>query len=127
MTVPFPELARLLDDDPDKMQRVVWEFYRSATKDLHRLEQAAAAQQWQAARDLARRIRVSCLQVGERDAAVAAAVLAGMSSGCFAETYSQWRSRIESALDRAEQFVGWRVSGCDAPLDATNTDPPEQV
>jgi hypothetical protein len=122
MTVLFPELAQLLDHDPDKMQRVVWEFYRSATKDLHHLEQAVATQQWQAARDLARRIRVSCLQVGDRDAAVAAAVLAGMSSACFAETYSPWRSRIESALERAEQFIGGRISARNASSDAVLAD-----
>jgi hypothetical protein len=111
MTVPYPELAQLLEYDLDKVQRVVWEFYRSTTKDLHRLEQAAAVHQWQAVRDLARRIQVSCLQVGERGAAEAAIALAGMPSERFAAACGLPRSRIEGALDRAEQFVAWRISG----------------
>jgi HPt (histidine-containing phosphotransfer) domain-containing protein len=111
MTVPYPELAQLLEYDPDKMQRVVWEFYRSTTKDLRRLEQAAVAHQRQAVRDLARRIQTSCLQVGERTAAEAAAAVAGTPGEYFAEACDQRRSHIEGALDRAEQFVAWRISG----------------
>lgn len=126
MTVQYPELAQLLEYDLDKVQRVVWEFYRLTTKDLHHLEQAAVAHQWQAMRYLARRIQVSCLQVGERKAAEAALVLAGTPSECFSEASSQQRPQIEGALDRAEQFVDWRVSGRKAPFATTSTKPAKE-
>jgi hypothetical protein len=111
MTVLFPELAQLLEYDQNKVQRVVWEFYRSATKDLHCLEQAVVAHQWQVARDLARRIQVSCLQVGERDAAEAAATLVCIPGEFLAEAYGRHQPRIAHSLERAEQFVALRISG----------------
>jgi hypothetical protein len=43
MTAHFPELAQLLEHDQVKIVRVVRAFYRSASKDLHRLDQAALA------------------------------------------------------------------------------------
>jgi hypothetical protein len=122
MTVQFPELARLLEYDQEKVQRVVWEFYRSATKDLHRMEQAATAHEWEKVRELAHRIHVSCLQVGERDAAEAAAVLARIPGEFFAEAYSRRRSQIIDSLDRAERFVGGSISGRKSSLDAAAPD-----
>ena len=106
MVAQFPELVQLLDNDQDRVRRVVWEFYRSATKDLHRLEQAAAAHDWQVVRGIAYRLHVSCLQVGERAAADAAAMLASVSSEFFAEAYERYRLSIVESLERAEQFVG---------------------
>lgn len=120
MTIQFPELAQLLAYDQDKVQRVVWEFYRLVTKDLHRMEQAAAMHQWQTVRNHARRIQVSCLQVGEHRAAEAAAALACHPSEFFTEAFSGQRSRIMDSLDRAEQFVGWRMSGGESSSDPTN-------
>ena len=110
MTVEFPELARLLEHDQDKVQRVVWEFYRSAIKDLHRLEQAATTHDWQMVRNLAHRIHVSCLHVGERDAAEAAATLAVIPGEFFADAYQRRGPKIVESLDRAEKFVGRRIS-----------------
>ena len=105
MTIPFTELAQLLEHDPYKMQRVVWEFYRLVSKDLRGLEHAAAAHQWQTVRQLARRIQVSCLQVGDRDAAQAAAALASISGELFADAYHHRRPQILESLERAERFV----------------------
>ena len=122
MTVEFHELAQLLEHDQEKVQRVVWEFYRSATKDLHRLEQAAAAHEWQVVRNLAHRIHVSCLHVGERDAAEAAAALASIPGEFFAEAFHRRRHRIADSLDRAERFVGRGISGYEAWPNVADTD-----
>ncbi|ALN88574.1 hypothetical protein LC55x_5328 [Lysobacter capsici] len=116
MTVHFPELARLLEYDEARVQRVVWEFYRSSIKDLHNLEQATVAQHWQVARQLARRIQVSCLQVGERDAANAAADLISLPGDRFADAYRQSRVQIIYSLDRAEEFVGHKMAGRESSL-----------
>ncbi|WP_031370128.1 MULTISPECIES: hypothetical protein [Lysobacter] len=118
MTVHFPELARLLKNDQHKVRRVIWEFYRSAIKDLHRLEQAAAANEWSTVRALAWRIQVSCLQVGEHDAAEAAAGLTHTAGECFADAYRQRRPRIVRTLDRAEEFVGRGIAERKSPPDS---------
>lgn len=117
MIAQFPELARLLENDQDKVRRVVWEFYRSATKDLHRLEQAVAAHDWQVVRGMAYRLHVSCLQVGEGAAADAAARLASISSEFFAEAYERRRLPIVESLDRAEQFLGSGITSESSRVD----------
>lgn len=105
MTVRFPELAELLEHDQDKMVRVLQAFYCSASKDLCRLEQAAAVHEWQAVRGMAHRLHISCLHVGERDAADAAAALASMPGEFFAELYDRKRPLIVNSLQRAEEFL----------------------
>jgi hypothetical protein len=120
MTAHFPELAQLLEHDREKVQRVVEAFYRSASKDLSRLEQAAVACEWQAVRGMAHRLHVSCLHVGEREAATAAATLACIPGEFFAELYHRRRSLIVDALDRAEEFISGASPEC-----KSSSDPPD--
>ncbi len=120
MTAHFPELARLLHNDEDRVQRVVWEFYRSATKDLHQLDKAAGDRRWLAARDIARLIFFSCLQVGERDAAEAAADLARTPDELFADAYRERGPEIVCSLNRAEEFVARRIGGCQVGSDSAD-------
>lgn len=105
MTSPFPELAKLLQDDEDKVRRVVGEFHRSATRDLHSLEQAAAAQEWKSMRSLAYRLHVSCLYVGGQVAADATAALGLVDARNFAGALARCRPDIVDLLDRAETYA----------------------
>jgi hypothetical protein len=105
MAVHFPELAKLLEHDQDKMVRVLQAFYRSASKDLFRLEQASVAHEWQAVRDIAHRLHISCLHVGERVAADAAAAVASVPGEFLAELYDRRRPLIVESLLRAEEFL----------------------
>ncbi|ALN78621.1 hypothetical protein [Lysobacter antibioticus] len=122
MTIHFPELAKLLENDQNKLQRVVWEFYRSSIKDLRRLEQAAAANEWQSVQRLAQRIQIGCLQLGEHDAANAAAGLAHSSAEFFADAYRQSLPQIVQTLDRAEEFVARGIAERNLPPDSAGVD-----
>jgi hypothetical protein len=110
MAVYFPELAQLLEHDQDKMVRVLQAFYRSASKDLCRLEQAAVVHEWQTVRGMAHRLHISCLHVGERDAADAAAALASIPGEFFAELYDRRRPLIVGSVQRAEEFLNRATS-----------------
>jgi hypothetical protein len=112
MTAQFPELAQLLEHDRDKIVRVLQAFHRSASKDLCRLDQAAIAHEWQTVRGMAHRLHVSCLHVGQRDAADAAAALACIPGEFFAELYHRRRPLIVDSLERAEEFIDQATPGC---------------
>jgi hypothetical protein len=114
MTVEFRRLAQLLEHDEKKVRRVVLEFYRSSVQDLHHLEQAAAARQWQTVRDIAHRLHVNFLHVGEPDAAAAAAALASIPGEFFASTYHRKQAVLQGPLDRARQLLIGPAGGREA-------------
>lgn len=105
MTIQFPELAKLLGNDPDKVRLVIGEFYRSATLDLQRLERAAAADRWDVVHEIAQRLHVGCLQICEPAAAHAATLLGHVPGEFFADVYARRRPDIVELLERAQEFT----------------------
>jgi hypothetical protein len=106
MDAQFEELAKLLGNDRERVRLVLRDFCQSVTTDLSRLEQAAAAHQWHAVREFAKRIQLGCLQIGELDAANAMATLGWIPGEMFSDVYAQRRAHIVEALCRVKESAG---------------------
>ena len=104
MAIQFAEPSQRLGNDEEKDRQVVREFYRSVAHDLWHLQTAAAAGRWATVSAFAQRIQVSCLQVRERKAAEAAAVLSRYPSEFFAGAHANCGWDIAELMDRAETF-----------------------
>ena len=114
----YPALSALLGGDDDKVGKILRVFYRSAWKDLERLEQLASAGQWYPAMNLANRIAIGCRQIGEDAAAERftfqattaierARADAAAGSGAFARLFQNARRELVDVLDRAAAYVAF--------------------